>query len=166
MVPPCNRSNNHILYEDYLEEVVKYYVVNTGYHYLCGLDVALYIFALMMKNIVIVSIHIALEAYNGIAAVPILAAAADEEVLLAEDMIFVIIYSMMIGIHQIIIGILWFFYVCKHSQCNGRYFHVIIYCIDYIFYLFYVLNPMILIYTNYNGLYSAVLTQSVSFLML
>lgn len=47
----------------------------------------------------------------------------------------------------------------KRNKCNGRYFNVIIYCVDYIFNIFYAINPMILIYINYNGLYSSLFSS-------
>ncbi len=108
-------------------------------NYICALDVAVYVLALMVKNIIVLVIQIlALLHYNGIGILSI-----GMEHLLAENMQFIIVYAILIGIHQTIIGILWYFYICKHGKCNGRYFNLIMYCVNYIFYIFYNINPMV-----------------------
>eukprot|EP01084_Bolivina_argentea_P008827 16506_1 len=129
------------------------------YNYICGLDVALYVLALMMKNCVVLIVQIlALLHYNGVEIIYI----GDNEHLLAENMQFIVIYAVVIGVHQFTIGILWYLYLCKHDKCNGRYFNLIIYCINYLFYMFYIINPIILIYTQYNGLYSSLFSNHFS----
>ena len=83
----------------------KYSVFLMGYHDFCGLDVAIYILSLMIKNIITVIIQFgALLQYNGVKMS--LYDHQTNDVLLAENMEFLVVFALMIGVHQIIIGIL------------------------------------------------------------
>ena len=120
------------------------------YKYHFGEDTRNWFVLLMVREIVEITIQIfALYNMNGVNLF------YPKEIVLASKQFTVKLFTILLCMNSIIVGILWIFYLVQHKLCHGDFFKQLVFVIDTLFDTFYALFPIIIIanetgFDNFN----------------
>ena len=70
--------------------------------------------------------------------------------MLAERIEYVSLFCYVLSIDCISLGILWCFYICKHSTFHSAFFRYLVFSIDFVFDMFCAIFPLLIINDNNN----------------
>ena len=79
----------------------------------------------------------------------------DDVVILAEKIEYAALFAYILSADCLLVGILWCLYIFDYKTFHGSFFKYLLFCVDFVFDVFYAIFPLLLIGNNHLSFINA-----------